>query len=1068
MSDKNETKVDEKTTAQPDEVEASAPYRGYEIRTAADLVDVPDEQSSGADSVPKLRKTKQAAELAKSAPTWEIQSESNGASVTGHTSVAVAAAICFFVLSVVFLILAILGSRCKLGMCSKLDRSSTDSSDYSFKIFSFAAPFQYIMAALCVGSISACAAYAFAVIVLQHHIGTAHMVDVSLFIREGAKVYVQHQYMYAVPVVITLFILTWFATNGRVAGSYAMGALSSATFVVLGIFFAGHAIARTTAAARESAEKFTRVTFQAGMVIGLAVLSCGLGGLSACYLIFRDVHALAGFLAGVSTMALFAQISSGIFATAASTQSTLLPNAGPSFPVDDPRNSAMVAEAVGDCVGKFSGFSSDVLESFVAAIGAASILGSALPYFMKNPYALCVYNHLYIDETCVMYDKPTYKLSLAGQICKTDSLYESYPDLEMSQSNAMFVAFPFLLGVICVIACILCSAYIYIPKPDTSRSPRSQQEISSQIIRSLKINILVATIFVTIGSAILSWGMFGSSSKFQKGLRGVNENGLPRYELTQTDASERCKPLFFTVGQSGGILPEGQKRNGTYQPLDSFGNRLPRATSIPWRLFLSVLVGQLLGLLLMLQNEYFTSSSCSPTKSVASTSHYGPDTTIIQSLGLGMLSVALPVILVMATVLGTYKLFGSYGVALAAIGILSVTGLVLASAAFQPYVNNARSIAAVACESYSTREALKSLQLVASRMASCGRDIAGGSAILAAYAVLAAVLQETSLAPSPRQLVGMLEGQNPTRHITDGDKFELTEARVVVGIFLGIMLPYIFGGLMMIGVSRGARVMCSEIKIRLGEVIGPDVSNERTIHHRRILAVLCRVASLEMIMPGIVAITFSLIIGYGLGQRALIGMLMGAVGSGYLYGAMLSHSGSACENARDLIESSRYVSNKGDGSQWHQSTLTADTAGKSLRETCGPAMNVLIKVVNSYALIAISTMRKGHSLWYVGFILLICTAIAGVALSMLRTRIMRGVRQKLTDKLPEWAARASGNNRQPPLGMVVQSGFHEAGPSMAPQRVAPGSQTAQEHAALEGTHGLGALGLPSFAPKQDV
>lgn len=363
-------------------------------------------------------------------------------------------------------------------------------------------------------------------------------------------------------------------------------------------------------------------------------------------------------------------------------------------------------------------------------------------------------------------------------------------------------------------------------------------------------------------------------------------------------------------------------------------------------LYFSILSGLVAGVLIGLSTEFFTSDSYKPTKGLAAKSETGSATVIIGGLGLGMLSTALPIIIVSACIIAAYGFAGGftnvnqglYGIAVAAVGMLSTLGITLATDAYGPVADNAGGIAEMAGLDASVRERTDALDSLGNTTAATGKGFAIGSAALTALALIASYIEKVeSLGVETIDMSVM----NPT---------------VLVGLFIGACLPFIFAALTIDSVGRAAQSIVVEVRRQFKEIVGlkdgkcdPDYAN---------CISLCTKASLkEMIAPTVLAIIAPVIVGLVFGYTGVIGMLCGATVSGFLLAIFMSNAGGAWDNAKKYVESGVHG---GKGSDCHKATVVGDTVGDPLKDTSGPSINILIKLLSMVSLVFAGLIVQFH------------------------------------------------------------------------------------------------------------
>lgn len=351
-------------------------------------------------------------------------------------------------------------------------------------------------------------------------------------------------------------------------------------------------------------------------------------------------------------------------------------------------------------------------------------------------------------------------------------------------------------------------------------------------------------------------------------------------------------------------------------------------------LYFAILAGLISGVLIGQATEFFTSDTYKPTKHLASKSETGSATVIIGGLGLGMLSTALPIIIIAACILIAYFVSGEgcglYGISLSAVGMLSTLGITLATDAYGPVADNAGGIAQMAGLDPAVRERTDALDSLGNTTAATGKGFAIGSAALTALALMASYVDKVkTINPNVDQV------------------FNLTDPTVLVGLFIGACLPFIFAALTMESVGKAAQAVVKEVRRQFHEITGlmegkadPDYAK---------CVDLCTKASLkEMVLPTIVAIVAPVVVGIILGYHGVVGMLAGATASGFLLAIFMSNSGGAWDNAKKYIESG---ANGGKGSNQHKAAVVGDTVGDPFKDTAGPAINILIKLLSMVSIV---------------------------------------------------------------------------------------------------------------------
>ncbi|KAA8499834.1 putative K(+)-stimulated pyrophosphate-energized sodium pump [Porphyridium purpureum] len=934
-----------------------------------------------------------------------------------HNSIPLLVAALFFICAfIAFVVVLAFIARCDLKagdveLCNQIIDVSSQPGFYTYDTFLFYVPTVYVWAAMTAGAFGLVVICLYAFSVLRQDVGTPRMVEIATYIREGAQAFLIAELIPLLVLWLGLLLLAGLGINWRLGGSYAIGAILSYVTGYVGMSMATRGNVRTAAAAANGLSQGLNVAFRAGAVMGLSVVSIGIAGLSIVYLIFRDVRALSGFSAGASTIALFARVGGGIYTKAADVGADLVGKVESDIPEDDPRNPATIADNVGDNVGDVAGMGADLFESFVGSIVAAVILAAGLPYFFDNPYAMCVFQHLIIDAECGSPTNPPFLVSIANTICAAPisptlglgarPLYTYYPSSGVYGSLSMFIALPFMLAMVGVIVGVICTVYVHVPK-SVSGEGKGKGDVMESLLNSLRLNVFISSILVIGGAAGLCFGLFDQGTFADQ--VGFKEANLPAWILPETDT---CAPL------PGSTLPRLLPVLTNYRPWDAtLAFVYPSANEISWRLFIAILIGLYLGMIIGYLTEFFTAGTYGPTQGIASSGEYGAGAVVIQGLGVGMLSTVLPLALVVAVIIGSYNLFGSYAIALSAVGMLSTLGVTMATDAYGPVADNAGGIAEMAEMPSSVRDTTDALDALGNTTAATGKGFSNGSAILTAYALLSALAQDSGLAPNPRQLVAA-PGIQPQVLVSARDVVDLVDIYVVGSVFVGIMLPFLFGALTMLAVSRAAQAMIVEVRRQFRDIRGlrEGMSGVRP-DHVKCVKIATTAALFEMALPGLTAIMSPLIIGFGFGQRALIGLLLGAIGSGYMLGILMSNAGGAWDNAKKLVESGFFGKRHAKGSQWHKATVAGDTVGDPFKDTSGPSMNILIKLMTVFGLVSVPYMQPGieNGLGWIGAIILVITLLTAAVFSLWWYLKMRKLREEARAKPSKL-----GGEKPPPL-----------------------------------------------------
>ena len=335
---------------------------------------------------------------------------------------------------------------------------------------------------------------------------------------------------------------------------------------------------------------------------------------------------------------------------------------------------------------------------------------------------------------------------------------------------------------------------------------------------------------------------------------------------------------------------------------------------------IAIVSGLVVGLVIGIVTEVYTSGDYKFVKKIAQQSETGSATTIISGTAVGMMSTWVPVILICVGILLAYKFAGLYGIALAAVGMLSTTGITVAVDAYGPIADNAGGIAEMSGLDHSVREITDKLDAVGNTTAAMGKGFAIGSAALTALALFVSFTQATGL---------------------DASQVALTSPTVVIGLLIGGMLPFVFSAMTMDSVSKAAYSMIEEVRRQFHEIPG-IMEGKAKPDYKTCVAISTTAALKEMLVPGIMAVVAPLAVGLILGSTALAGLLAGSLVSGVMMAMFMSNAGGAWDNAKKYIEEGHHG---GKGSDAHKAAVVGDTVGDPFKDTSGPSINILIKLM---------------------------------------------------------------------------------------------------------------------------
>jgi len=352
------------------------------------------------------------------------------------------------------------------------------------------------------------------------------------------------------------------------------------------------------------------------------------------------------------------------------------------------------------------------------------------------------------------------------------------------------------------------------------------------------------------------------------------------------------------------------------------------------------IIGLFAGVAIGYFTEYATSFTYKPVQTIAKKGKTGAATVVIQGIGIGMLSTMAPTLIIFAAILACYELGNTYGIAIASVGMLSTLGITLATDAFGPVADNAGGLAEMAEFDEAVRDTTDGLDALGNTTAATGKGFAIGSAVLSALALLSAFKDDANI-----------------------EVIDVSKSEVLAGAIFGACLPFIFAALTMMAVGRAATMMIVEVRRQIKELnlLSDDPEERKEPEYAKCVAISTRASVYEMIIPGVLAIVSPLFIGFLLGAEALGGMLVGGICCGFMLAVYMANAGGAWDNAKKWVEGGNmYVGGKKvvKGTDIHSATVTGDTIGDPFKDTSGPSLNILMKLMTMISLVFASKQFK--------------------------------------------------------------------------------------------------------------
>lgn len=769
--------------------------------------------------------------------------------------------------------------------------------------------------------------------------GTSVMQEIAKAVREGAYAYLRRQFtVVAVLIVIIAGILVatkwpWNDPNngteiqiaiGR-GIAFLMGSAFSALVGLLGMRMATIGNLKVAAAARTSFGQALQIGYRSGTVTGMLTDGLGLLGGTLIFLYYGEkaFEVLLGFGFGGTLLALFMRVGGGIYTKAADVGADLVGKIEAGIPEDDPRNAATIADNVGDNVGDCAGMAADIFESYEVTIVAALILG------------LASFGHM-----GVIFPLLVHAIGVVGSIISTSRVRAE--DKEGVKAAMGAVTKGFWTGAVISVVAICTLGGIYL-------CPTGEYIVSESIKRGLYQE-----------SAFVDSLNKATGAKIEVKSREVLKDEKTRTAYVSQLTSEWKKSGDKKAAIASPVIVELAQK---YMPLK---------VGFDWRPIATCLIGIALALALHWCTDYWTSTEHEPVRQLAKSCRTGHATNIISGLALGYESAVWAVIIISAAILGSVLVYGgtnpifiAYGVAMCGIGMLTLTGNIISMDVFGPIADNANGIGEMGfnrdknnqplspsdpdymdAESYKkSRQILSDLDAVGNTTKAITKGIAIGSAVLAAVSLFASFIAVVATGKGEDAITTL-----SVEEFTQGaNKLNLADPYVFIGMMLGGAVPFLFSSMTIRAVGRAAYLIVQECRTQFRD---KEIwAGTKKPDYGRVVDICTSTAQRELVGPGLLAIFAPVVVGFAMGPYALGGYLAGMILIGQMIAVFMANAGGAWDNAKKTIEDQPKTAVTGKGSEAHKASVTGDTVGDPLKDTAGPALNPLIKVMNMVSLL---------------------------------------------------------------------------------------------------------------------
>jgi K(+)-stimulated pyrophosphate-energized sodium pump len=773
--------------------------------------------------------------------------------------------------------------------------------------------------------------------------GTERMRTIGRAIRQGANAYLYRQFRAIVFLVFLITAILYFAAAGagpEVKLGRALAFFMGATFSWL-VGFVGMSLAvrgnlRVAAAARTSYGSALQLGYRTGTITGMLTDGLGLLGGTIIFMAYGE-HAyevLLGFGFGGTLLALFMRVGGGIYTKAADVGADLVGKVEAGIPEDDPRNAATIADNVGDNVGDCAGMAADIFESYEVTIVAAMILGYA-SFGHKGVIFPLLVRAIGVIGSIIS----TYTVKAGPNSTSDEALHSVHRGFQIG--SIISVAGFLLLGLL----------YLHFEPKDYAEYPQA------------------------LGGQPVTATFQTARDNFDKDpeIIKIRENDSEAYR-------ERLGEFVAQYQESGEPIFEGGL---------PFWANFGFSSTLDMRPAWTCLIGILLAIALNKVTSFYTHTQYSPVKALAKSCQTGHATNIIQGFALGYESAVVATLVIAAAIFfsvliysGASPIFVAYGVAMCGIGMLTLTGNTISMDVFGPVADNANGIGEMGYDKEEmgdanyrrARQILADLDAVGNTTKAETKGIAIGSAVIAAVSLFASFIAVLAVGSESR--IGEM---TTAQYLTEAGLLSVAQPKVFIGALVGGVVPLLFSSMLIRAVGRAAFLIVKECRVQFRD---PEIwQGTKTPDYGRVVNICTSTAQAELIGPGLLAILAPILVGIFLGPYALGGYLAGMIIVGQLLAVFMSNAGGAWDNAKKSIEDGLYG---GKGSEAHKASVTGDTVGDPLKDTAGPALNPLIKVMNMVSLLAIAPIIYFQDSWGIYIVGLLC--VAGVAWAIYRSK----------------------------------------------------------------------------------